>query len=270
MADNPKIYAAMVAIMSDVTGISKAKKNMQQGFMYRGIDDVYNALHTILAKHGVFMTPEVLQVERTERQTQRGGTLLYAQARVKYTFYASDGSSVSVVVDGEGMDSGDKATGKALSIAHKYALFQTFLIPTEEQPDPDAESHQVAPAAKPAPRADKPISAAQHKKLEAALNDLGLDRESFRRWVAIHSDGELKHLNELPAALVSPLFKNDCERLKQWATVEQTIAQHNADRQRANAWMAKASHNQCQHFLDMPAAMADKLIDKLAATETTA
>ena len=39
------------------------------------------------------------------------------------------------------MDSGDKATNKAMAIAFKYACFQVFCIPTEEMKDPDAESH---------------------------------------------------------------------------------------------------------------------------------
>ena len=67
--------------------------------------------------------------------SQKGGTLIYSICRIKYTFYAEDGSNVSAVVIGEGMDSGDKATNKAMSIAFKYACFQVFCIPTEEMKD---------------------------------------------------------------------------------------------------------------------------------------
>jgi hypothetical protein len=42
------------------------------------------------------------------------------------------------------MDSGDKATNKAMSAAYKYAAFQIFAIPTEGNPDADAETHEVA------------------------------------------------------------------------------------------------------------------------------
>jgi hypothetical protein len=140
-----EIYKAMAAIMADVEALGKVKRNQQQGFNYRGVDDVYNALHPILSKHNVFMTPEVLAQEREERTTAKGGTLLYSRVTLRYTFWTVDGSSVSCSVIGEGTDSGDKATNKAMSIAHKYALFQCFAIPTEEMPDPDAESHKVAP-----------------------------------------------------------------------------------------------------------------------------
>lgn len=43
------------------------------------------------------------------------------------------------------MDSGDKATNKAMSVALKYACFQVLMIPTEEMLDPDSETHEVAP-----------------------------------------------------------------------------------------------------------------------------
>ncbi len=43
------------------------------------------------------------------------------------------------------MDSGDKASNKALSIAMKYALLQVFCIPTEDAKDPDADSPKPLP-----------------------------------------------------------------------------------------------------------------------------
>lgn len=140
-----KIYAAMAAIMKETDAIGKDQRNQQQGFQYRGIDDVYNAMHHVLAKHGVFMTPEVLDKSREERTNAKGTVLAFTIMRMKYTFYAEDGSSVSCTVEGEGMDSGDKSSNKAMAVAHKYAMLQTFCIPTAEQKDPDAELHEVRP-----------------------------------------------------------------------------------------------------------------------------
>ena len=134
----PLIYQKISAIMAEVPAIGKTKRNAQQGFNYRGIDDVQNALQNLLPKHGVFYVPEVLDSIREERQTKTGGNLIYSVLKMKYTFYASDGSSVSAVVIGEGMDSGDKASNKAMAVAMKYAMFQVFCIPTEELDDPDA------------------------------------------------------------------------------------------------------------------------------------
>jgi hypothetical protein len=131
----------MIAIMSEIGAIGKNQQNQQQRFNYRGIDDVYNALHTLMAKHKVFNTPEVLEVNREQRTNAKGTILAFVTMRVKYTFHAEDGSTVECVVTGEGMDSGDKASNKALAIAHKYAILQVFCVPTQEIKDPDAESH---------------------------------------------------------------------------------------------------------------------------------
>lgn len=142
------IYESITAIMQEIPAIGKEKKNQQQGFKYRGIDDVMNALQPILAKHKVFVVPEVLEQTREERVTGKGSTLLYSLMKIKYTFYAEDGSSIYAVVIGEGMDSGDKASNKAMAIALKYAFFQVFCIPTEEMKDPDAETPDASMPAK--------------------------------------------------------------------------------------------------------------------------
>lgn len=155
-----EIYQAIIGVMSDIGVIGKEKKNAQQGFKYRGVDDVMNALQPVMVQHGLFVVPEIIDQKREERQTKNKGNLIYSVCTVRYTFYAKDGSSVQCVVVGEGMDSGDKATNKAMSIAFKYACFQVFCIPTEEMKDPDAEVHTVAP------REEPKISAATAKANE--------------------------------------------------------------------------------------------------------
>jgi len=138
--ETPMIYKAISKAMAEIGAIGKDKRNQQQGFQYRGIDDVMNALYPVLSKNGLFLAPEVLEHTREERQTQRGGNLIYSVMKIKYTLYAEDGSNVSATVIGEGMDSADKSSNKAMSVAMKYAMFQLFCIPTEEMLDPDASS----------------------------------------------------------------------------------------------------------------------------------
>lgn len=164
------ITKAINAVMADVGAIGKDSKNQTQGFMYRGVDAVMNALQPAMVKHGIFVMPEVLEQTREERQNAKGTTLLYSILRVKYTFFADDGSNVSAVVIGEGMDTGDKASNKAMSVAFKYACFQVFCIPTEEMKDPDAECHEVKPKAK--PTMPKAHDVSQHKIGQAKVNAL--------------------------------------------------------------------------------------------------
>lgn len=136
------IFEKMTAAMADIGAVSKSQTNQQQHFRYRGIDDAMNALYPILAKHGLFLVPEVLDQKREERTTKNGGNLIYSILKVRYTMYAGDGSSVSAVVIGEGMDSADKSSNKAIAAAMKYAIFQMFCIPTEDMrnDDPDKET----------------------------------------------------------------------------------------------------------------------------------
>lgn len=140
----PAIYRAIAGVIADVGTVSKDKVNKQQGFKYRSIDDVYDALHPALAKNKVFIVPEILeQTRETVGTTKNGARMTQVICRIKFTFYAEDGSHVEAVLIGEGMDTGDKATNKAMAIAYKYACFQVFCIPTEElQTDPDSECPQ--------------------------------------------------------------------------------------------------------------------------------
>lgn len=139
------IYEAIADIMKQGYSISKDKYNNQQKFAYRGIDDVMNTFQPLMADHGIFVVPEVLDQKREERTSKNNTNLIYSVLTMKYTFYASDGTSISAVVVGEGMDSGDKASNKAMAVAMKYAMFQVFCIPTEEMKnaDPDGESPEV-------------------------------------------------------------------------------------------------------------------------------
>ncbi|MCM1221552.1 MAG: ERF family protein [Lachnospiraceae bacterium] len=148
-----KIYESINAIQSALakTGISKDRKNQQQGYAFRGIDDVYGALAPLLAQHGVCVFPRVTERQCIERQTQRGGALFYVTVRVEFDFVSSvDGSSHTCITYGEAMDSADKATNKAMSAAYKYACLQTFCIPTDGDNDADATTHDVAPRPQPA------------------------------------------------------------------------------------------------------------------------
>ena len=137
------IYKAITGVMADVGAVEKNGVNKQQGFKFRGIDDVMNALHPAMVKHHVFTVPEILEQTREVKITRNGVELIFSLCKIRYTFFADDGSHVEAVVIGEGMDSGDKATNKAMAIAYKYACFQVFCIPTEEMIDPDSERPEM-------------------------------------------------------------------------------------------------------------------------------
>lgn len=168
------IYESITKIMEEVPAIGKKKENTQQHFKFRGIDDVMNALQPLLSKHKVFIVPEIIEQVREERTTKTGGNLIYSICKIKYKFYAEDGTFIEAVTIGEGMDSGDKATNKAMAIAMKYALFQVFCIPTEEMKDPDSETPEESIGQE---DLDTLVTEAEAKTIYAVMKAKGLDVE---------------------------------------------------------------------------------------------
>lgn len=186
MADKKNIYETISAVMDEIGAIGKNKRNDQQGFMYRGVDDVMNALNPAFIKHKLFMVPEVIEQSRERRTTGKGGELIYSVCKVCYTFFAEDGSSVQAVVIGEGMDSGDKASNKAMAVAFKYACFQVFCIPTEEMTkadavpvDPDGEVHE--------PSRPEPASEAMKRTFVKECDRIGKSKGSILRAIGCPS-----------------------------------------------------------------------------------
>lgn len=194
----PCIHKALAAVAKDLCeqGIAKNRKNQGQGFNFRGIDDVYNVLSPTLVEHGVLVVPTVLSREAVERQSKKGEPLYSVTLTVQYDFTAvADGSTVRAVVCGEGMDQGDKATSKALSMAFKYAAFQVFCIPVQGMPDADEESHTTAPTQRAATPATRPAAAPKAEEpyqfiadaigdVEAAKSVQALNRITIRASVS--------------------------------------------------------------------------------------
>jgi len=139
------IHQTLNRILGDMNAIGKTQKNKTQNFAYRGIDQVYNAINPLMAKYGLITVPRVLERSQEYVATRNGGQMKNVLLKVAYDFVGLQGDKVTAEVYGEAADNGDKATSKALAIAHKYAVFQLFCIPTEEirKIDPDQYSHQM-------------------------------------------------------------------------------------------------------------------------------
>jgi ERF superfamily len=147
-----KVYKAINAVQAELArvGISKARTNTQgSGYKFRGIDDVFNAISPLLATHGLCILPRMLTRTCDERLSNKGGNLFYVTVEAEFDFVsAEDGSKHTVKTFGEAMDSGDKATNKAMSAAYKYAALQAFAIPTEGDNDTENQTHEVLPKQK--------------------------------------------------------------------------------------------------------------------------
>ncbi len=147
-----EVYKAINKVMAVMAaeGISKNRNNSQQGYRFRGIDDVYNSLARPMVDAGLIVMPRVLSRECIERQSNKGFPLFYVVVDCEFDFISvSDGSKHTVKTFGEAMDSADKATNKAMSAAMKYAYMQAFCIPTEGDNDTDAHTPEPAPKQQP-------------------------------------------------------------------------------------------------------------------------
>jgi len=157
-ADDRSVFQRVLAIIDELPAIGKTQRNEQQQFMFRGHDDVMNALNPLLAKHGVFIVPTVRDRVTSERQTSRGATMYEVNLHVRFTFYGADGDSFDASGWGEGTDMGDKATSKAMTMAFKYVVAEVFALATAEVSDADSgspeETNRGAAAAAPRQRAE--------------------------------------------------------------------------------------------------------------------
>lgn len=191
-----KVYKAINAIQSALskTGILKDRKNSQQGYNFRGIDDVYNALSPLLSEHGLVILPRAISRTATEKQSKAGGLLNFVVVEVEFDFISSeDGSRHTVKMYGEAMDSADKATNKALSAAYKYACLEAFAIPTEADNDADATTHEIALMAAPKSEAKSPvskptgnvISEAQGRRLYAIWKNKNRQDDEVKEYIKI-------------------------------------------------------------------------------------
>lgn len=148
MNTSPLIYKKMSQVMAKIGVVKKDQKNVAQGFKFRGIDQFINALYPALIEEGVFMVPRVTkeehQVLEVVRSSGKTGYDKHVTLLVEFDFFAEDGSKVTAgPVAAEGLDSGDKATNKAMSAALKYCLIQTFSIPTEDMAEADLDTPTI-------------------------------------------------------------------------------------------------------------------------------
>lgn len=151
-----QIHKAAIAVMREIRAIAKTKQNKDQGYVFRGIDDMYNAIHPLFQKHGIFITAKILNTQREDRKTARGNQMIYSIIDFEFSFCAEDGSCMTTQARGEGADTSDKSSNKAASMALKYALMQMFLIPTAETSKLDTDAGT--------PSGSAPAKVTEHKE----------------------------------------------------------------------------------------------------------
>lgn len=201
----PNVYQLMSRVRGELAkeGIGKNQKNAQQGYKYRGIDDLYNAIAPILSRHGLIVSPTVLEREAIERTTAKGTLNMHVILTVRLRFIAADNpeSQHETIVFGEGMDTGDKASNKALSTAMKYGVITEFTIPTVGEEDADASTPQESMSQAPSgvnpetgevpPPRSRYVTEKEALDIELTVRRLGIDGPAFLKWCKAASYSEI-------------------------------------------------------------------------------
>lgn len=157
----PHVYQAINQVVATMAGegLAKSRNNQAQGFRFRGIDDVYNALARVLADAKLCILPRVRERWITERPSKSGAMQTFTTLLVDFDLVSAvDGSKHTITTVGEAQDSADKSSNKAMSAAMKYACLIAFQIPTEGDNDADASHTEKLPAGPP-PTLEKQLAA---------------------------------------------------------------------------------------------------------------
>jgi hypothetical protein len=227
-----KVHEAVAAAMAEVGGVAKGRSNNQQGYRFRGVADIYLACQPVMAKHKLHFAPfQVLEQHIFERKTAKGSLMMHIIQRVEFRMYHADGSWFPIVTTGEAMDAGgDKACGKCMSYAAKYALIQAFALPEE---DPEVDTEAASPdAVVEAPKAETrqrsregissppqtskaapatPPSSPSHP-IEAKLLAAGIPKPQVARWQLflwdsgnwrVYTEEQLNIMNDLGDAWIA-------------------------------------------------------------------
>lgn len=139
------IFEVFADVKRQVAPVGKDSHNSQQNFKFRGVDAVVNAAAAALDEHGVITVPVLEKYEYGQVEVGNNRTrMAHVRVEVTYEFYGPRGDCFRAKVPGEAMDSGDKGTAKAMSVAYRTCLIQTLNLPTGE-PDPDESTYERSP-----------------------------------------------------------------------------------------------------------------------------
>jgi hypothetical protein len=234
--NNPQIFTLLTKVMTDAGAVRKSDFNSHQKFNFRGIDAVINAVSPALRNHGVVVVPTVISSDYESVQVGQNRTVMgHARITITYTFYAPDGSNVAATVSAESMDSGDKATAKAYSVAFRTALLQTLCLPTDEA-DPDSDTYERsthdAPPKEQATRTarptqtSKPTQPARTPTGSAATGRITEPQTKFITDLLKQIDGDAELISDLYGTSLDALsFKDATECIAQLLSVRKKEAQ---------------------------------------------
>jgi hypothetical protein len=190
------IYARMGCITFELVTVAKnLEVSMGKAGKYKAVGeaDVLRAVKPLEAKYGIYSYPfdrEIIESGTLESTDFNGNVKkqLFERIKVVYRFINVDNPTefVDTISYGDGIDSGDKSVGKAMTYADKYALLKAYKIVTGEDPDQDA-SEELKGA-----NVQKKLDAALLQEAEALNIDLNKVAVYLKKKVDDLTNADLK------------------------------------------------------------------------------
>jgi len=166
--------------------IQKRGHNERFNYSYVTAADIAGSVGDILAELGVVVIPSLENITY-ESAAGRGETTRMAQVVMAYTFSDVDsGEEIVAKVAGQGLDAGDKAPYKAMTGALKYALLQSFLLATGDDPEDERMDTRLI-----APGSERLINADEVHELEKLIAETGTDLQRVLAYYKVAALGEM-------------------------------------------------------------------------------
>ena len=150
-AKEMNIYEKMSAITAEIGVVEKnlnVKVNSNSSYKAVSERDVLDAVKPIEQKYRVYSYPanrKIVDCDVLTKETEYNGTItrtntLFMRVETVYRFVNIDKPDefIETTVYGDGLDTGDKASGKAMTYADKYALMKAYKLSTGDDPDKEA------------------------------------------------------------------------------------------------------------------------------------
>ncbi|MGD6750950.1 ERF family protein [Streptomyces sp. BH105] len=141
--DDPEMVPVGVAwlrVRREIRAIGKGELYNQSGtrFNFRGVDTVVNVFGPVTLKHGINVMSSKVEASYGEKLTKSGSKMRECSVLVTWTIMGPMGDTLTLQTMGEALDTADKATTKAQSVALRTLLLGFGLTPTHDK-DPDAD-----------------------------------------------------------------------------------------------------------------------------------
>ena len=163
--------------------VRKRGHNERHNYSYVMAADLAGSVGDILAELGVVVIP---QLQSISTETPRSSSERIARIVMNYRFVdARSGEELTVRVAGEGADAGDKAPYKAMTGALKYALLQSFLLATGDDPEDERADSRAALGS------ERVITPEQVSELQGLIEETGTELERVLAYYRVTALSEM-------------------------------------------------------------------------------